>query len=754
MAKDLQYPSRFGAPGSINAYTLDGGFTPQSTHFLLTHPATSYSPATDRLHYYAAALETKAPAGTGGQPRQYAAVARSIFRLDSGTITDDLVNFQSTNDAFNDVVQGAVIFDIPSITDVTSFTQGTAGLIVAFGSGNPDPGSGRTGFFGVYYRSLSTDSAPWAVNGDASRSTETTKGTTYLTCWQMVKAGPDLYAACDAGVAGALGDYRVSKCPAGNNPILVASWGNGIEVGSPEWIVNGLAAIGDAPVAGKADGLYYWNGQTRRYENVLKHFEITPHALNGKVTASVQDGVVYTTFDGGAFLFDGVSTTEISPYKLWKMLGKDVPSSRITAVADRGDSIIMVPEVGYQTTQQGLQVRVVSAALAATDVTADVIDGSLATGTGTALDSLASGSFIDVWAPIPFEAVQFHVTRSPNSTAATVFDQVLYSSANDTFTAYAGFRDGTRLTGKGSDATAGGSLSYVAFPPSASAGLIIPTDVNAGALMQAVTFNYASGTDISTPMYGMRFRTSGIMDADVETDEIEIVPFRPGLPNETLLTATTNFTPRYRSNMVQRVYSLRRKGSQFVPHEITAMNTYGATWAVSAHAGRLGQPSGGQNMGQPLIFWGRYTTAALSEGPTRNPSKDLYQITVQHSSTKPGPVWQFLYDWDAGDRTRMKRIERVLIDTLFLEPTDAWEAFFQYDQRDIVKVGYGKGGPIVFDPPQTAVRLMQGWIVLQRGQVTNERAPQLLEPVKLFYEFEDDIQAVQDTARPTPLVAG
>src|SRR3989304_6224469 len=176
MAKDLQYPSRFGAPGSINAYTLDGGFTPQSTHFLLTHPATSYSPTTDRLHYYAAALETKAPAGTGGQPRQYAAVARSIFRLDSGTITEDLVNFQSTNDAFNDVVQGAVIFDIPSITDVTSFTQGTAGLIVSFGSGNPDPGSGRTGFFGVYYRSLSTDSAPWAVNGDASRSTETTKG--------------------------------------------------------------------------------------------------------------------------------------------------------------------------------------------------------------------------------------------------------------------------------------------------------------------------------------------------------------------------------------------------------------------------------------------------------------------------------------------------------------------------------------------------------------------------------------------------
>ena len=100
--KALVYPSRNGAPGSINAYTLDGGFTPANTHFILSHPATTYSPTTDRLHYYTAAIETKAPAGTGGQPRQYACVARSVFRYDSGTITDDLVNFQSTHDAFND----------------------------------------------------------------------------------------------------------------------------------------------------------------------------------------------------------------------------------------------------------------------------------------------------------------------------------------------------------------------------------------------------------------------------------------------------------------------------------------------------------------------------------------------------------------------------------------------------------------------------------------------------------------------------
>ena len=72
MAKTLEYPSRTGAPGTINGFTLDGGFTPASTHFLLTHPATSYSLATDRFHYYVGAFEAKAGANAsniGGQPR-------------------------------------------------------------------------------------------------------------------------------------------------------------------------------------------------------------------------------------------------------------------------------------------------------------------------------------------------------------------------------------------------------------------------------------------------------------------------------------------------------------------------------------------------------------------------------------------------------------------------------------------------------------------------------------------------------------
>lgn len=731
------YPSRNGAPGSMNAFTLDGGFTPAFTHFILTMPATTYSPATDRLHYYVAAIETKAPVSTGGQPRQYGIVAKSVFRLDSGTPTDDLINFQSTFDAFNDVVQGAVICDNGS---------GTPILLVTFGTGNPNPGA--TSETGIYYRILSSDVAGTAwTEGTAA-------DTSALTACQIIKAGANLFAATDAGRCAALGEWRVSECPSGSDPRLAASWGNGIEVGSPEWIITGMAAIGNAPVIGKPDGLYYYDLQTRRYENVLKHFESdrgVPHALNGKVTQSVTGGVVYTTHDGGVFFFDGNTVNEISPHKLWKLLGKDVPAARITCVADRGDGIAMLPELGTQTTQNaGLVINKVTAAGAATAMTTNLIDGSLATGSGTTLDSLPSGDFIDIWADIPFEAVIFHVTRSPNSTVATVFDQVLYSSATDTFTAASGFIDGTRLTGNTTTATSGGSLSYVAFPPSASSGMVMATDVNFGSLMQKVNFNYASGTDV-TQKYGMRIRTSGILDSDTEVDEVEIVPFKPGLPNDVLLTAATNYTPRHRANLTQPVYFLKRKGANtFVPHDLYTVDAYPGTWAMAWHAGRLGQASGGQNMGQSLIGWGRYRTWAISEGPTRNPAQDSYITTVAASSSKPGPVWQFLYDW--GGDTELRTIEEIAIDTRFLEPTDKWEVFFQHDERDIKKVAYGEGGPVIFQPPAFPARRINAWLVLTRGQMTNERAPQFLEPVRVTFSVDGDFTDAQDPARSTPLL--
>ena len=728
-------PSQIGAPGSLNVYSSTGKSAPAFKQFVLD--------STDKLHYATNVIEYKAPTGNGGQPRQYASIDRKVYRLDNGTVTNDTENFQSTRDNFNSVIQGMVIFDIPSITNVNSFTPGTSGLIISFGNRNPDPAN--TTFEGVYYRSLATDTTPYAVNGDAGRSVEATQGTTYLTCYQMVKAGPDLYAVCDAGVATGIGDWRVSKCPAGSNPILITSWGNGVEVGGSEWIITGLAAIGAAPVVGKPDGLYYYDEQTRRYENVLKHYELSPHPLNGKVTQSVTGGVIYTTYDGRAFFFDGTVVQEVSPHKYWPILSRDIGTSRITACADAGDVIYLYTELAHTTTQNAsIQVRAVTSAGAASDIGANLVDGNFTTGSGTALDSLASG-FIDVFASVPFEGVVIHTTRSPNGTTTAVIDGVSYLSANDTWTSdSAGFIDGTRLS-------SGGSFSYTGFPPSASNGVVMGKSLNFGSLQQSGTYNYASGTDVTSAGYGMRISISGTLDSDTEIDEIEIIPYRAGMPNSGIYSATTNFTPRDRAGLVGHVVGLRRnRTTGFVPHDMFAVNSYPGVWGMALHNGRLGQASGGQNLGQNLVLWGRYTTTAINMSPTRDPIRSRYPLLQDVGTVAPGFLQQIMYDFDGGDASRLKVGNWLFINTQFLQPTDAWEVFAQFDNHDIVSIGRGLGGPIYFDIVQSEWRYINMWVGINQAASTPETAPQLIEPYRFNWDWVGG-DAPRDRAQQIPV---
>lgn len=710
--RDKLYPTRIGAPGSQNVHTLDGTIKPAFAHFIVS--------TTDRLHYSIGVIEFKSPTGTttGAAPRMYWGANKSIFMENNGAEAEDK--------AFNDVVQGMVICDGP--------TPGTAVLLVTFGDGAPT--AAQTG---VYYRSLTTDTTPWT---DASSA-----GATKLTAWQIIKAGADLYAVTDAGRCASLGDYRVSKCPAGNDPTLAASWGNGVEVGTPEHKITNLAAIGNAPVVGKPDGLYFYDTQTRQYENVLKNFELVPHALNGKVTASVTGGVVYTTHDGGAFFFDGVSVKEITPHKLWGYLGRDIGNSRITAIADNGDTLAMIQEVGHQSTQNaGIIVNTVTSALAATAITTNLIDGNMATGGD--VSSLAATSFIDIWADIPFEGVTIHVTRKANGTATAVFGSVSYSSATDTFTAdSAGFRDGTRLSGNG-------SLSYVAFPPSASAGIVMGKSPNFGSLQQKVSFNYATGTDV-TLKYGMRIAMSvAAFDAETEIDELEIIPFRPGMPNNHVYTAATNWTARDRSGLVNHVLLLKRKGTNtFVPHDSYAVDAGPGVWAAAWHTGRLGQAAGGQNLGQSLWLIGRYSRIAISEGLTRDPGRTRYPIVAQPAATKPGVNIQIAHEWrgrSENEYDKYKTLKRVFLDSKYVQRADKWELFIQHDERDIITLASGAGGPIVANVQTAPFRSMNMWLAFADSVVTEEACAQFYEPIWLTYELADIDTDAQDTDFAVP----
>jgi hypothetical protein len=488
--------------------------------------------------------------------------------------------------------------------------------------------------------------------------------------YQVEKAGADLYGVTDAGVSAGIGDWHISKCPSGNNPTLAASWGNGLEVGGPEWIITGLAAI---------------------------------------------NGVLYPTHDGKLYFFDGVSTQEVTPEKSWGVVPRDVGISRITAIADNGAQVAVVMEAAQTGTQNAatLIVNRVTVGLDATAITTNLIDGSFATG---ASPTASSGVHVDVWADVPFEGVIFYVTRVANASSGTI-NSVNYSSATDTFTSAGGFIDNTKI------GTGGGSFSYVGYPTSASYGVVRPKAINMYDLMQKVDFNYASGTDVSQK-YGMRFSFTGTIDTATMIDEIEIIPCRAGLP----ITAIHDFSHIDRAGLTQHIYVAdRSRTTDFVWRDAYTVDSFGGTWALCWHNGRLGQSSGQQNTGQSLIGWGRHRTFAINESPTRDPTRTLYPMLVESGTTKPAPVYNITPDgWD-GDRPDVEKvITQLRINCRYLQPGDNLKLYMQFNDNDCILVGQSYGAPAHFDlSSQPAFRWCNLWVQIVDNQTTAAKAPEI-----------------------------
>ena len=702
MPVERLFPRRNGSPGNLNVHTVNGRAAPAFNHYFLGD--------TDRLHYYIGCIETQAP--TNSNPRMYAGVNKAMHRLDNGAITVDTT--------FNDVVQGMVIGDNGS---------GAKRLFVGFGSStNPR----------IAYRDLTTDTTPWTV--------QTTS--TYAQFWLITKAGADLYAVTDAGVA-ILGEYRISKCPAGNDPTLVASWGNGLEVGTPEWGINGLAAIGDSVVVGKPDGLYYYNDQTKRFENVLPHLVDAPHAVNGKGMRAVVNGVLYPTHDGKLYFFDGVAVQEVTPEKSWGILPRDVGTSRITAIADNGDTVAVVTEC-WQNTTQGLGLKVIEVdGGVATDHTANVTDGSLSTGGDIGGLGTTTTDYLYVGADVPFEAVCLRITRNVNA-ATEAWDTPQYSNGTtgtsdpftSSFTAFSGIIDGSIL------GTAGISCVNTGFPPSASNAVLTWTDINAYDLMTSTQIQFGGSVGTLTK-YWVRFPvgTTGFT-ASTTIDEVEIVPCRAGLP----VTAANDFTHRDRAGGITHVYLGKRERTVgFVWHDVYAVHTYGGVWAMGWHSGRPGQASGAQNMGQQLVLWGRWRQVSISESPTRDPVRTIDPRLVGFGTTKPGPTLNLTPGtWDGGDPTRKKQLEYIVIDSRFVQPADDLEVFVQHEERDIIRVSNtSDGGPFVVDLTATApMRYGNLWLTLNDAATGQVQGPYINE-VRLSWHFVDD-DLTQDPAEAIP----
>src|SRR3990167_2938505 len=195
MPTEVLYPRRPGLgsyAGNLNMDTRDPNkVTPAFDTAIIS--------TTDRLHHVVRAIEAQAPSNS--HPRQYAPCNFTMLRLDDGA--------ESVDKTFNTGLSDAQIVNNGS---------GVPMLFAVFGV-STDP-------YNAWRLPSAADSGPdpWTLS---------TAGTS-AAMLKVQQAGPDIYGVCDAGVV-QLGEYRISKCPAGNDPTLAASWGNGLEVGSPQW---------------------------------------------------------------------------------------------------------------------------------------------------------------------------------------------------------------------------------------------------------------------------------------------------------------------------------------------------------------------------------------------------------------------------------------------------------------------------------------------------------------------------------------
>lgn len=673
-------PGSASTLGNINFETrYSGKTTPAFDNFEITGSA-------DVLHYFIDAIETIAPLGTttGGQPRQYAGANFTMFRLDNMTRTADTT--------FADVVQGMVICDNGS---------GAKVLLVGFGSSSSIKNATR---------SLTTDTAPWT----------TTNAGTGAQFWGICKAGADIYAVTDAGVA-VLGEYRVSKCPQGNDPTLAASWGNGLEVGTPEWAIGGLAAIGDSIVAGKPDGLYYYNDQTKRFENVMAFLEKAPHALNGKGMKAIQNGVLYPTHDGKLFFFDGVAVQEVTPLK-GLPVPRDTLTSRITAVADNGDTVAVAMEC-WQNTTQALGLKVVTRIAGTyTDVTTSVSDGNFTTGANMGTFGNAADDALYVGANVPLEAVNVWVTRLVNA-AVQSFATPQYS--NGTTGSAAPFDSSFTSFTAGSDASilsvAATSLVNTGYPAAASNARLTWTDINSFdvSTLTSIQFGGAVGT-LSRYWYRWKRVSATGMTANTTIDELEIVPCRPGLPNKGILTTTTNFTRRNAAGGLTHIFLAKRERSVgFIWSDVYAVHTLGGVWAMAWTSGRVvSGATGGQNLGQGLALWGRFRQFLIGEGATRDPSRTIAPVLAAFKTSDPGPVLNLTPGGTyLSDPTRNKSLDRVVIETRFVQPADTMHIYGQWDETDIVYLGAMRGGPGFVDCTAMGLgegRYLQLWLAFDQ----------------------------------------
>jgi len=367
---------------------------------------------------------------------------------------------------------------------------------------------------------------------DSFDSAATAAASTDVKLVYATMAGADLYGVTNKGV---YSTYHVSKCPAGNDPLVAASWGTGLPVGSPMYPINSIRSIGNAVVVVKPEGIFVLEATPNAYVNRLD-CEVAVHDDNGKGMFAGKGHVFIPMADGSLWMFDGYNMTDVGPKHL-SIHHRDNPHLRapITAGCVAGDWVYVATapwEVGW-TQEFGLKVyKYVVATTTYTDLTTNTTDGKLST--VGAEGGLVENDYIYVGADIPFEAVKF-VIGTPNTTTTPV--PAGFSSA----TTYSTVPSTPKWYGASCAATDGTRSATCGLAKDGYIRILGTTDYGCHPIMTKVT--PPTGTGTPPEKYWVRFAIdTATLSAGTTIAEVYILPSRPAVCSGTFSGSAPTLT--------------------------------------------------------------------------------------------------------------------------------------------------------------------------------------------------------------------
>lgn len=642
--------------GSMNMDIIDGKAV----------PAFDQGPAgaahIDFAHYVVATIEAKAPNGT---PRHYVLVNKSCYRYEDGAWTLD--------GTFTDVVQGGCIVDNGA---------GVAILLATFGD--------SATVNGHYWRDLTTDTSPWTINS----------GATVTTAFNIITVGSDVFAVTGTNGQGRtlLGEHKIAICAAGDDPRVALNFAAAEPIGTTsDWPVTNIISLRDSCVAARADGFYYRNDGSKEWEPIRSLMNKMPHGLTGKGMAPGENCVYLPTPDGQVFHYDGVNAHVVTPYH-GEAIAKDALRGRISAIADRGDRVVMHEEPnhtylpGPAAADAGVRFFTVIAGVGA-EITAGVTDGSNVTPVSANMPAWG-GSVNDrliCVSPFPLEAIVPVVATAAGANAnACRFATPETKDGSGAFVSLGNVVDFTRL------GLATMSLVTTGYPPASTEAILGWDPINAFDLAQLDSVTIPTvGVISGVFIYQWRPASAVAMSAGTTINEIGVIEARQGLP----FAATKDYTHRDRGGLLSRLHVGQRVGAaSFTWTTVYVLDTHGGVQGLAWTMARTGSLTNG---GPGLLVIGRERQFLIAEGATRDPTRTPRARLTQWTTSEPGPLLairnvRFEDNGKLAIPDKPKVIKRYIVDGDYIKSEDVVRAVVEMDNNRTAYEFRAEGGsPII-----------------------------------------------------------